>query len=158
MRIGYHCLLLLFLFALFSMNAKQLAEQHPDQMKIKAETFLSAGLLDSALFWYNKAATSYLAEKNTKEYLICKNQESFVLGRSNKTNEALKVAENVLDEYIDSLSFYKLDAYFYWKKSLFNYRLAKFPAAFRYGKLAKEKAILHGIFNREMKNEITEIL
>ena len=158
MRIGYYCLLLLFVFVSFPVKAKQMSGQYPDQMKIKAEEFLSAGLLDSAVFWYNKAASSYLTGKNIKEYLICKNQESFALGKNNKINEALKLVENVLDEYPDSLNFYKLYAYFYWKKSLFNHRLAKFPDAFRFGNLAKEKAILHGTFDGEMRNGITEIL
>ncbi len=157
MRIRF-CLLYFLVLTTVPVKAMQEPGQSPDILKEKAETFLSAGLWDSAVFWYNNAAATYLSRKNVKEYLICKNQESFALSKNNKITEALKIVENALDEYPDSLSFYKLDIYFYWKKSLFNYRLANFPDAFRFGNLAKETATLYGTFNGSMRNEIMEIL
>ena len=157
---GMRRIFLLFSISLYStiVFSTSFQRQDPNTLKVLADNHLTARRYDSAVVYYNKAATAFHEASEVRQYLYCKNQEAFSLGIQNRNKEALAICENVIKEYPDSLRASKYDVYFFWKLALFNNRLKNYNQAYTYGINTKEIAESYSIFEGYMQNDILEIL
>lgn len=157
---GMRRVFLLFSISLFSTIVFSTSFQRPDPNTLKAlaDNHFTARRYDSAVVYYNKAASAFHEASEIRQYLYCKNQEAFSLGIRYHNKEALAICEKVIKEYPDSLKASKYDVYFFWKLALYNNRLNNYNLAYTYGINTKEIAESYSIFEGYMKNDILEIL
>ena len=151
----------ILLFSIFISTlvvSSQIPDNDPELLKAKGDNYLIENSYDSAVLYYNRAATGFLREADIKQYLYCKNQEAYTLGFQNKNLEALRICENIIEEYPDSLQAYRLDIYFFWKMALFSVRIGNFDVAYTYGVKTKETAESYSIFEGYMLNDVLDIL
>ncbi|MDX2444155.1 MAG: CHAT domain-containing protein [Bacteroidales bacterium] len=153
-------IILLLSISLYSTIVFSTSFQRPDPNTLKelADNHFIARRYDSAVVYYNKAATEFHEVSDIRQYLYCKNQEAFSLGIQNRNKEALAICEKVIKEYPDSLKASKYDVYFFWKLALFNNRLHNYNLAYTYGINTKEIAESYYIFEGYMKIDILKIL
>lgn len=129
-----------------------------EELKKTADQFFKSSQWDSAAHYYSRAASLFLEGNSVKEYLYCKNQEAYSLGTQYKSEEALRITMSVLNQYPDSLQANKYDVYFYWKASLFNFRLGNHVPAYEYALKTRQTAENYGSFDGFMKNQILDLL
>ncbi len=160
LKSGMLRIILLIIISLFStiVLSTTIQESDPEALKKIADNHLSERRYDSAVVFYSKAAAAFYESSDIRQYLYCKNQEAFSLGIQYHDHEALAICEKIIDEYPDSLRASKYDVYFFWKLSLYNYRLGNYKKAYTYGITTKEIAESYSIFQDYMKNNILDIL
>jgi CHAT domain-containing protein len=134
------------------------SDNEKEDLKKIADDYFKSSQWDSAAYYYSRAASLFLEVNSIKEYLYCKNQQAYSLGAQYKTGEALEITMSVLDQFSDSLKAIKYDVYFYWKASLFNFRLGNHIPAYDYAVKTRQSAESYGSFNGYMKNQILDLL